>query len=69
MKKKEPFNHVKYLSEWKKEHMKAVGAQYKKEFVDEFRSACDKLGLTKSQIIRKAMEETIAKANQSDQAS
>lgn len=62
-KKGSSFNYVKYIGEWKKANMKAIGAQYKKEFVEEFDLACRKLGLVKSQIFRKAMQETIDKAN------
>ncbi|RHM59633.1 hypothetical protein [Coprobacillus sp. AF33-1AC] len=60
---KEKFNQAKYMRKWQKENMKQVKAAYKTEFVDEFKSACKKLGITQSEVIRKAMEETIVKAN------
>jgi len=58
------FNQTKYINEWAKENMKAVRASYKKEFVEEFEKACEKLGLKKSQVIRQVMEETIKKAEE-----
>ena len=51
------------MREWQKANMKQVKAAYKIEFVDEFKNACKKLGIKQSEVIRKAMEETIAKAN------
>ena len=59
---KQPFNQNKYMNDWKKENMSRVGAQYKKEFVAEFKEACATLGISQSEVIRKAMQETIEKA-------
>ena len=57
------FDQVKYMREWQKENMKQVKASYKTEFVDEFKEACKKLGIKQSDVIRKAMQDTIKKAN------
>ena len=43
-------------------NMAMVGAKYKKEFIAEFKSACATLGITQSEVIRKAMIDTIEKA-------
>ncbi|WP_105303089.1 hypothetical protein [Anaerolactibacter massiliensis] len=56
------FNQIKYQNDWKKQNMKQVGGSYKTEFVDEFKVACKKLGVSQSEVIRAAMEETIRKA-------
>lgn len=53
------FNENKYKNDWKKENMKVVKGTYKKDFVDEFKEACKILGMTQSEVIRKAMQETI----------
>lgn len=47
---------------FQKENMLFVRAKYKKEFVNEFKAACDYLGYTQSEIIRKAMKATIDEA-------
>lgn len=47
---------------WSKENMLFVRAKYKKEFVLEFREACDILGITQSDVFREAMKETIKKS-------
>ena len=57
------FDEEKYKQKWKKENMKQVKASYKTEFVDEFKEACKKLGIKQSDVIRKAMQDTIEKAN------
>lgn len=57
----EKFNQNKYIAQWKKENMKSVHAFYKKEFVEEFKSACKELNIKQSDIFRKAMQETIDK--------
>ena len=48
-----------------KANMAMVGAKYKKEFIKEFKEACKSLGITQSEVIRKAMQETIDKAKES----
>lgn len=53
------FDQNKYIAEWAKENMGLVSGRYKKEFVNEFKTACKSLGITQSEVIRKAMEETI----------
>ena len=45
-----------------KANMAYIGAKYKKEFIAEFKSACATLGITQSEVIRKAMIDTIEKA-------
>ena len=59
---KKEFNQSKYIQEWSKQNMKQVKAQYKADFVDQFKSACATLGITQSEVIRKAMIDTIEKA-------
>ena len=61
-KKETAFNQSKYIQEWSKQNMKQVKAQYKADFVDTFKAACATLGVTQSEVIRKAMQETIEKA-------
>ena len=61
--KNKKFDQAKYMREWQKENMKQVKASYKTEFVDEFKEACKKLGIKQSDVIRKAMQHTIEKAN------
>lgn len=61
--KNKKFDQAKYMREWQKENMKQVKASYKTEFVDEFKEACKKLGIKQSDVIRKAMLDTIEKAN------
>ena len=48
-----------------KANMAMVGAKYKKEFIKEFKEACKSLGITQSEVIRKAMQATIDKAKES----
>lgn len=59
------FNENEYKREWRKENMKTVRGTYKNEFVNEFKEACKKLGITQSDVIREAMEMTIQKAKKS----
>lgn len=59
---KKEFNQSKYIQEWSKQNMKQVKAQYKADFVDQFKAACAALGITQSEVIRKAMIDTIEKA-------
>lgn len=56
------FNQTDYLKDWTKKNMGTVIVKYKKDFVDEFKDACKKLSKSQSEVIRKAMEETIEKA-------
>lgn len=41
--------------------MMRVSATYKNDFVLKFREACKELGVSQSEVIRKAMQETIEK--------
>ena len=43
--------------------MKLAGARFKKEFVDEWKEACKKLGLKQSDVFREAMLKVIKQAN------
>lgn len=61
---KQKFNQSEYQAEWDKQNMLFVRGKYKKDFVLEFKTACKKLGITQSEVIRKAMEETIRKAEE-----
>lgn len=56
------FNQMEYIEKWKKQNMKSINVSYKKEFVEDFKSACNKLGIKQSDVIRQAMIETIEKA-------
>ena len=42
--------------------MGSVAARYKKDFVDEFKQACKEIGISQSEVFRKAMQETIDRA-------
>lgn len=55
------FNQAEYTRKWDKEHMSHITGKYKKEFVDQFKQACKELGITQSEVFRKAMQETINK--------
>jgi len=61
-KKEATFNQSKYIQEWSKHNMKQVKAQYKADFVNSFKEACTTLGISQSEVIRKAMIETIENA-------
>ena len=56
------FDQIKYQNQWIKENMSEVRARYRNDFVDEFKTACKKLGVSQSEVIKAAMEETIRKA-------
>lgn len=58
------FDQKEYTKQWDKENMKLAGARFKKEFVDEFKEACNKLGLKQSDVFREAMQEVIDKAKE-----
>jgi len=57
----------KYLSQKKyaKNNIKKLSCSFQKDFVDEFKESCKALGITQSEVIRKAMQETIDKAKES----
>lgn len=42
--------------------MKRVSADYKSDFVDEFKASCKVLDLSQSEVIRDAMQQTIERA-------
>lgn len=58
------FNQTEYQAEWDKKNMMYVNTKFRRDFVLEFKTACKKLGITQSEVIRKAMEETIKKAEE-----
>ncbi len=60
----QPFDQQKYVNNWAKQNMKSVSAQYKAEFVTEYKEALKKLGLKNSDMIRTMMQEIIAKAKE-----
>ena len=60
----EKFNQTKYINEWAKVNMATVMGKYKKEFVAEFKDACKILGIKQSEVLRKAMVDTINKAKE-----
>lgn len=57
------------MAEWQKQNMKQVSVSYKTDFVLTFKEACKKLGVSQSEVIRKAMEETIEKASRLSESS
>lgn len=57
------FNQIKYVNEWAKQNMLSISVSYKKDFVQEFREACAKLGIKQSDVFRQAMQSVIDKAN------
>ena len=58
------FNQQKYQNDWNRKNMKRVSADFKADFVDQFREACTKLDIKMSDAIRQAMIETIERAAQ-----
>lgn len=56
------FDQMEYQKEWQKKNMKQVKASYKADFVDEFKAACEVLGITQSDVIREAMDQVILRA-------
>lgn len=56
----------KYTAQKKyaKTHIKKLSCSYQATFVDAFKEACGKLGVTQSEIVRRAMQETIDKAKE-----
>ena len=58
----QPFDQKAYIKEWGKENMANISGRYKKEFVQEFRDACQKLGIKQSDVYRQAMQDIIDKA-------
>ena len=55
------FNQREYNAKWRAENMRRVLATYKNDFVLSFRKACKELEISQSDVIRKAMEDTIKK--------
>ncbi|WP_286144691.1 hypothetical protein [Bacteroides caecimuris] len=47
--------------EYAKRNIKKIGCSFQKDFVDEFKIACKGLGISQSEVIKKAMIETIDK--------
>lgn len=59
-----PFNQAEYIREWGKQNMAAIGSRYKKEFVQEFKTACAALNLKQSDVFRQAMKKVIDEYHQ-----
>lgn len=57
------FDQSKHQNDWNKKNMKRVAADYKADFVNQFKEACLKLGCSQSDVIRQAMQDTIEKAS------
>lgn len=53
---------IKYMNTWIKENYMRVGGSYPKAFAQEFKDACKQLGLSQSEVFKKAMQETIENA-------
>ena len=64
-KEAQSFDQQKYMQEWSKQNMMFVSARYKKDFVLEFKEACQGLGITQSEVVRNAMIDTIEKFKKS----
>ena len=62
--KDKPFDQNKYIQDWSKQNMSYVGAKYKKDFVQEFKEACTKLGTSQSKVFKQAMQEIINEAKE-----
>lgn len=58
----QPFDQIKYQNEWNKQNMTRISGTFKKDFAQEFKDACKKLGVSQSEVIRQAMTATIEKA-------
>ena len=48
--------------------MAHVGATYKKEFVQEFKEACTKLGISQSKVFKSAMQKVIDKTKPTERS-
>lgn len=55
----------KYVAQKKyaKNNIKKLSCSFQTTFVDDFKNACNKLGVTQAEVIRKTMQEVIDKAN------
>ena len=55
----------KYTAQKKyaKSNIKKLSCSFKKEFVDDFADSCRKLNIKQSDVIRKAMQDVIDRAN------
>lgn len=52
----------KAQKKYAKSNIKKLSCSFNKDFVDEFKEACQTLGVTQSQIVREAMQNTIERA-------
>ena len=59
------FDQKEYLKDWKRKNMSTISAKFMKDFVNEFKEACEYLGESQAELIRKMMIETIDKAFES----
>ena len=53
-------------AKWDKEHMTTIGVKVTRAVADSFAAACNTLGVTRGQVLREAVEKTIAAANEKD---
>ena len=60
------FNQKKYIQVWQKENMKVISVRYNKDFVEQFKEACQTMGVSQSSVIREAMENLIEQANKKE---
>ena len=58
------FDQKTYTKSWDKENIKKITLSYRKDFVERFNESCKELGLVRSQVFKKAMEDTIKKAEE-----
>lgn len=59
-----PFDQLAYIKEWNKKNLKHIKVSYRDSFVDDFRTACKKLGISQSSVFKQAMQEVIDKAKE-----
>lgn len=63
-KKSGTFDQMKYMQQWQKENMASISLRYKKDFVYEFRNACQHLNISQSEVFRQTMNEVIQQYKQ-----
>ena len=53
-------------AKWDKEHMTTIGVKTTRAVAEAFASACYTLGVTRGQVLREAVDKTIAAAKEKD---
>ena len=56
----------KAQKKYAKTNIKKLSCSFNKDFVDQFKDACETLGVTQAQIIRQAMQDTIDQVQKKD---